>query len=119
MTELKEYLIKNAEKWAGVQVYYREDWACTYFDVASKFFALYGKNNADQAILTIKGPPEKNELLREQYTFVVPGYYANKTHWNSILLAESDFTKEEYLNLLKASYDLVVAKLPKKVRTSL
>ncbi|MBP2099294.1 MmcQ/YjbR family DNA-binding protein [Enterococcus rivorum] len=119
MSELKGYLASEAEKWAGVKVYFREDWGCTYFEVAGKCFALYGKNKEKEPVLTIKGLPEKNELLREQYSFVVPGYYTNKTHWNSILVEKSTFSKEEHLNLLKESRNLVVAKLPKKVREGL
>lgn len=119
MPDLRDYLITEAGKWPGVKVYYREDWGCTYFDIVGKFFALYGENKEDQAIVTMKGTPEKNELLREQFSFVVPGYYTNKTHWNSVLIAKSTFSKEEYLNLLKDSYDLTIAKLPKKIRASL
>lgn len=116
---LKEYLIEEAIKWPSVKVYFREEWGSDYFDIAGKFFALYGTNKEGQRIITMKGLPEKNELLREQYSFVVPGYYTNKTHWNSVLIDESTFSKEEYLNLLQESYNLTVSKLPKKVRESL
>ena len=70
-------------------------------------------------MFTFKGLPEENELLREQYTFIVPGYYANKTHWNSIILKDSTLEEKEYVALLKKSYALTVAKLPKKTRDTL
>ncbi|MBL1229430.1 MmcQ/YjbR family DNA-binding protein [Enterococcus sp. BWB1-3] len=119
MEELKEVIKKEAGKLPGASVYYRESWGCDYFDIAGKFFALMGTNKEGDEIFTFKGLPEENELLREQYTFVVPGYYANKTHWNSIILKDSTFSEKEYLGLMKKSYELTAAKLPKKVRENL
>lgn len=34
----------------------------------------------------IKGDPEDNLKLRETHHDVIPGYYANKKHWNAITL---------------------------------
>ena len=116
MEKMKEMLVKEGSAYLGAKVYFREDWECEYFDVAGKYFAMIGANNDGTVVLTIKGKPEENELMREQYSFVIPGYYSNKTHWNSIVMKDSTFTEQEYKNLLKNSYDLVVAKLPKKVR---
>lgn len=117
--ERSEIWKQGVSDWPGVTVYYRESWDCDYFDINGKFFAMLGTDKEGHSILTVKGVPEENELLREQYSFVVPGYYTNKTHWNSILLEDSTFTDEEYLRLLRTSYELIVAKLPKKVRESL
>lgn len=110
---------ESISKWAGAESYYREDWECEYFHVAGKFFCLYTYNHSHGLIMTVKGLPEDNELLREQYDFVIPGYHVNKTHWNSIKLSEAIFSREELLALLKQSYDLVTASLPKKVQKEL
>lgn len=119
MTELISYLKVESEKWPGVKTSYRESWGCEYFEVTDKFFCMIGKNKEGQEIMTVKGLPERNEELREQYAFIVPGYYTNKTHWNSIILAEANFSQEELLAYLRSSYELVFAKLPKKVQISL
>lgn len=119
IANLKEQLKKKATTFPKAKVYFREAWECDYFDIEGKFFALYGTNSQGKEVLTIKGEPEANELLREQYDFVVPGYHTNKTHWNSIIIEESTFSLEEYQQLLANSYRLTVAKLPKKVRESL
>ncbi|WP_086349383.1 MmcQ/YjbR family DNA-binding protein [Candidatus Enterococcus clewellii] len=119
MEKLKEALKKEAETFPGASVYYRESWDCDYFDIAGKFFAMLGENKEGDEIFTFKGEPEENELLREQYSFIVPGYYANKTHWNSIILKDNTFNEAQCAALLKKSYELVVAKLPKKVRETL
>jgi predicted DNA-binding protein (MmcQ/YjbR family) len=115
MNELRQYL-KDAAVWPGAFVIFREDWACDYFSVEQKCFCMLGKNGRGQWVMTVKGLPEKNELLREQYADVLPGYYANKTHWISFLLENSSFSKDQLIDFLKESYELVFRKLPKKVQ---
>ncbi|MTD37645.1 hypothetical protein GIX45_03135 [Erwinia sp. CPCC 100877] len=115
MTELRQYL-KEAAVWPGASVVFREDWCCDYFSVEQKCFCMLGENGAGDWVMTVKGLPEKNELLREQYADVLPGYYANKTHWNSFYLENSSFSKEQLAGFLRESYELVFSKLPKKVQ---
>lgn len=119
MRELITYLQVESQKWPGVKTSYRDSWECEYFEVRAKCFCMIGENKTGQLVMTIKGLPERNEELREQYDWVIPGYYANKTHWNSIILAQSTFSNDELLAVLKQSYDLVFAKLPKKQREEL
>lgn len=114
-----EELIQVARTWPGVKVSYREEWDCEYFEVAGKYFCLLGENKAGELIMTVKNLPETNELLREQYSFIVPGYYTNKTHWNSIMLEETSFSMKELSGYLRQSYELIVAKLPKKIASQL
>jgi predicted DNA-binding protein (MmcQ/YjbR family) len=111
-----DYLKGAAKKWPGATVAYRSDWDCEYFEIEKKGFCMLGKNNKGELVMTVKGVPEENELLREQYPDVTPGYYANKTHWNSFLLERSSFTDEQLAMFLKQSYELVLSKLPKKIQ---
>ncbi len=111
-----QYLKDEARKWPGATVEYREDWDCDYFGIEKKCFCMLGTNKTGDRVMTVKGDPAENELLREQYSDVVPGYYANKTHWNSFLLENSSFTEEQLALFLKKSYQLVLEKLPKKVQ---
>ncbi|WP_314061718.1 MmcQ/YjbR family DNA-binding protein [uncultured Vagococcus sp.] len=119
MENLISYLQAESQKWPGVKTSYRKSWECEYFEVIDKFFCMIGETKTGDVVMTVKGDPEKNEELREQYHFIVPGYYTNKTHWNSIMLAQSTFGKEELLAYLRRSYELVFAKLPEKVQKSL
>lgn len=36
------------------------------------------KEATEETMITLKGNPETNEILRETYQDIVPGYYANK-----------------------------------------
>ena len=62
--------------------------------------------------ITLKCPPELIHPLREQYSALIPGYYSNRNHWNTIIL-NKDVPYEEILKMLQLSYDLVTPK-PKK-----
>lgn len=86
------------------------------FKVADKMFAL-----TDVDLFTsinLKCDPEQAALLREQYDAVQPGYHMNKKHWNTILMdgSVSDQLIEQWTD---DSYDLVVSKLPQRVKETL
>lgn len=89
-----QYLKEIAKTWPGTSVDYREDWNCDYFGIEKKCFCILGTNKAGDWVMTVKGYLKENEV-REQYPDVVPGYYANKTHWNSYLLENSSFTEDQ------------------------
>jgi predicted DNA-binding protein (MmcQ/YjbR family) len=83
------------------------------FKVLNKMYALV---NLDGDLrLNLKCEPEKAIELREQYSAVLPGYHMNKKLWNTILIDGSIDN-----NLLKEwiddSYDLIVEKMPKKLK---
>lgn len=98
------------------RVYYREDWNVYYFDLLGKQFGLMTKEANQEAIITLKGKPEVNEELRENYDDIVPGYYANKRHWNSIKLKSKVVSDKEIEKMIESSYQLVWEKLPKKIK---
>ena len=50
----------------------------------------------------------------EQYQDIVPGYYMNKEHWNSLYL-DGDVPGNILKQMIDMSYDLVAEKLSKKM----
>lgn len=106
-------IVESAPEFAGAFVRWRADWEAYYFDLDGKMFAL-----ATAEHLVFKNTPTINEELRTQYpTVIFPGYHFNKTHWNHIDVAVQSTTAElpdeMITKLLQASYELVLAKLPK------
>ena len=69
-------------------------------------------------LINLKCNPEEAILLREKYEDVIPGYYMNKKHWNSVK-TKGKITNKLMEKWIKQSYDLVVAALPKKVQKEL
>ncbi|MBP1083952.1 MmcQ/YjbR family DNA-binding protein [Bacillus capparidis] len=94
---------------------YQADWKADRFQVGEKMFAMIGGHPTGKPILSLKCNPEYAEELRESYEGIMPGYYLNKTHWNSIYI-DSDLPEELWEKLIIHSYTLVFQKLTKKVQ---
>lgn len=114
-----EFCKQIGSRLPGAKVYYREDWDAFYFDLVGKYFGLMSSEATDEAFITLKGLPDENEVLRAQYLDIIPGYYANKRHWNSVMLKTEELTDEELEQMVKQSYQLVLEKLPKKAQNSI
>ena len=61
----------------------------------------------------LKLEPQEGRFFREQYEDIIPGYYMNKEHWNSIRL-EGSVPAELIRELAEKSYRLVLHGLSKK-----
>lgn len=104
----------------GAKVYFRQDWEVLYFDLQGRMFGMMSDQAGEEAIITLKNLPEKNEELREIYpATVIPGYYTNKNHWNSIKLASVELPDEAIEQLIETSYRLVYQKLTKKQKAEI
>ncbi len=102
-------LIKHGESKRGAEVYFRDDWNCYYFSLLGKSFGMM-----NDELITLKGDVEENDILRQRYKDIIPGYYTNKAHWNSIYLNTNELSIEEFKLFIDVSYDLVFKKLTKK-----
>lgn len=66
----------------------------------------------------LKCPPEKAVELRGRYDGVRAGWHMNKRHWNSVFF-DSDVPDGAIFEMVRLSYDTVVAKLPECIRKTL
>lgn len=55
----------------------------------------------------------EGEFLLSQFKDIIPGYYMNKTHWNSIK-ADGDISDDMLKDLMDKSYELILGGLSKK-----
>jgi predicted DNA-binding protein (MmcQ/YjbR family) len=84
------------------------------FKVGGKIFVITGFNNTSENVLSLKSDPEKFEELIEQEG-IIPAPYLARNKWISVQRS-SRIKTSELKDLIKTSYDLVFAKLPKKVK---
>lgn len=99
----KQGVAKLPTRWSGIR-----------YAVGGKLFAsiCLGENDKPYYI-TLKLEPSEGSFLRQQYEDIIPGYYMNKDHWNSIKpdgRVDDDLLKD----LLDKSYDLVLKSFSKK-----
>ncbi|MGM9985769.1 MAG: MmcQ/YjbR family DNA-binding protein [Bacillaceae bacterium] len=111
----KEKLQAYCKSLPGVTFDYQVDWQADRYHVGGKMFAMMGGDAKGTPIITLKCDPVRAEELRETYEGIIPGYYMNKTHWNSIYL-DAELPNEFVEKLILHSYQLVFGKLTKKVQ---
>ena len=87
------------------------------FKVMGKVYALTGLDSFE--FINLKCDPEYAVELREKYDGSIrPGYHMNKQQWNSVY---TDGRVSDVLikQLIDDSYNLIVDKLPKKLKEEL
>jgi predicted DNA-binding protein (MmcQ/YjbR family) len=72
-----------------------------------KLFAIIA-DGSNPLRLSLKCDPQLAATLRERYESVLPGFHLNKKHWNTIICS-GQLTDDEIKDLVRLSYDLVVA----------
>ena len=88
------------------------------FKVADKMFLLIGLDSHPLSF-SAKCDPERAIALRDQYPHSVSGaYHMNKRHWNEVI-CDGELTDQQLQELIDHSYELVVAKLPKRLHDGL
>ena len=87
------------------------------FKVAGKLFAI-APLKAKPLRVSLKCEPALAEGLRAAHPEIIPGYHLNKRHWNTVML-DGDLDDRMVVEMIEASYDLIVAKLPKATQRKL
>ena len=82
------------------------------FKVGGKMFALASLDEVPPRV-NLKCDPERALDLRDRYEEVQPGYHMNKKHWNTVELG-GGIPEAELRSMIDHSYDLVLARLPKR-----
>ena len=99
----------------GAEKDYKLEWDATRYMLAGKMFAMKGGDKEGRPIISVKLAPIHGEILRGEYKDVIPGYYMNKVHWNSVYL-EGEVPDEVLKGMLDESYSLIFAALSKKTQ---
>lgn len=111
-TWMDEYLLKKP----SVTKDWKEEWNWIRYMIGGKMFAAIVLDHDDKPYyINLKLEPSEGDFLRRQYEDIIPGYYSNKQHWNSI---QPDGAVPDWLlkEMLDKSYALVLKGLSKKKR---
>lgn len=89
------------------------------YKVSGKMFALVpAEGEPGPLTINLKCEPGQALFLRDLYPAVRPGYYMNKTHWNTVTI-DGSIPDSEILGMVDDSYDLVVKGLTRAAREAL
>lgn len=106
---IDEYLMAKR----GVTKDLQAEWNWIRYHIGSKMFAAVLLDHDDRPYyINLKLNPAEGELMRKQYPDVIPGYYSNKLHWNSVK-PDGDIPDDLLKTWLDRSYLLVLQDLPK------
>lgn len=107
---IDEYLMSKK----GVTKDYKLEWNWIRYHIGDKMFvAICLDSNNNPHYITLKSDPVESDFLRKEYEDIIPGYYMNKTHWNSIN-PDGEVPDEMMKDLLDKAYQLVLNGLSKK-----
>ena len=87
------------------------------FKVGGRVFAICALTGQPGSV-SLKCDPTLAEALRDRYPAVRPGYHLNKRLWNTVEL-DGSVPADELAELVDHSWELVVAKLPRRDRDTL
>lgn len=107
---IEEYLMEKP----GVTKDLQKDWNWIRFQLVGKMFAAICLDDNDKPYyITLKLEPMEGEFWRGQYEDIIPGYYMNKVHWNSVK-ADGEVPDNILMDLLDHAYQIVLESLSKK-----
>ena len=108
---LDRYLLEKP----GAHKDYKPEWDATRYMIRDKMFVMFGGDKTGKPIYTFKLEPDFGQFLRQQYKEIIPGYYMNKDHWNSLYTdggVPDDIVKE----MADRAYKILLASLPRKAQ---
>ena len=109
---IDEYLLEKK----GVTKDIQEEWNWIRYHIGGKMFAAICRDDDNNPVyITLKLDPLEGEYLRKEYEDIIPGYYMNKTHWNSVK-ADGEVPDDVMKDLLDKAYTIVFENLTKKMQ---
>lgn len=109
---IDEYILSKK----GVTKDFKAEWNWIRYHIGGKMFlAVCLDDGGTPYYITLKLEPAEGELLRNTYEDIIPGYYMNKVHWNSIK-ANGNLPDELLKDLIDKAYKIVFNSLSKKLQ---
>lgn len=109
-TWMDEFLMKKRAVTKDLQ----KDWNWVRYQIGGKMFAAVCLDWQDKPYyINLKLEPAEGEFLRSRYPDIIPGFYSNKEHWNSVK-PDGEVPDELLMDMLDKSYQLVLEGFSKK-----
>ena len=108
---LDEYMLSKN----GVVKEFKAEWNTDRYMLKDKMVGLYSTDSEGREVITLKCEPDFGEMLRKNFSDIRPGYYMNKTHWNSLDL-NGNVPDEIVKQMADNSYDLIFSSHTKKMQ---
>ncbi len=112
---IDEYLLSMK----GVEKDLQPDWNWFRYKVGGKMFCAVCLDIENKPYyITLKLDPAKGDALRQVYPDILPGYYMNKVHWNSVK-PDGNVPDDLMKEMLEEAYGLIFRSLTKKLQNQI
>lgn len=92
----------------GVARDLQPEWKWVRYQIGGRMFAAILLDGEDRPYyINLKLEPAEGEMMRRQYPDIIPGYYSDKRHWNSVK-PDGDVPDDVLRHWLDRSYLLVL-----------
>ena len=109
---IDDYLLQKPSVTKDLQ----PDWNWIRYQIGGKLFAAVCLDDQDQPYyITLKLDPAEGDFLRGQYEDILPGYYMNKTHWNTVDV-NGGLEEETLRGMIDHSWELTAPRERRKSR---
>ena len=107
---IEDYLLSKK----GVEKDFKAEWNWERYMIRDKMFCALCLDDAGKlTYITLKLEPARGDALRQLYPDIIPGYYMNKVHWNSVK-PDGEVPEDLMRQMLEEAYSLVLAGFSKK-----
>ena len=107
---IEDYLLSKK----GVEKDFKAEWNWERYMIRDKMFCALCLDDAGKlTYITLKLEPARGDALRQLYPDIIPGYYMNKVHWNSVK-PDGAVPEDLMRQMLDEAYSLVLAGFSKK-----
>ena len=104
---------------AGISKNLQTEWNWIRYVIDGKMCVAVCLDEQDNPYyITLKLRPENGMDLQEQHEDIIPGYYMNKKHWNTVYI-HKDVEQVQINKMIDWSYDLVLQSFSKKKQQEL
>lgn len=111
-----ESVINFALSLEGAKHEFKSDWNADLIRIYDKIFVLMHSDPNGDIIISLKCDPDWAIELRDMNEHIIPGFHLNKKHWNSIEISKIDIDLNLIKQMVKHSYDMVIANIPQSKR---
>lgn len=110
-----KWLDKYCLKHKGAVKKYQPAWEAFQFKVRDKLFAYTARHPDGRPIITLKGNPADNDILRQKYEDIIAGYHMNKDRWNTVYL-DGKVPDAVLKEMIGCAYGLILDGFSKKIQ---